>query len=113
MNHRTYDLAFMKKLHVADTLRARSLLRAVLDYPIVFLRRLDELLALKKTMRHRLLDVHVLPGLARPNRRQRMPVIRRCNANRIDPVIRERFTHVAVQLRLLATSAYDIGATTL
>ena len=60
----------MAALRAAD----RTLLRAALHDALVFPRGVDRLLAFPKILRCRLLHVHVLAGLTRPNRAQTVPI---------------------------------------
>src|SRR5262249_40722458 len=64
-----------------DHAASRPALRAMLHDPSVLLGGTHELLAFPQVVRARLLDVHVLPGLTRPDRDQRMPVIGRGDRN--------------------------------
>ena len=62
--------------------------RADLHDPVVARRRLDHPAAFPHGMRRGLLDVHVLASLQRPDRGERVPVIRRGNHDGVDvPVV--------------------------
>ena len=72
-----YHQAFVHQLDIAHEGRVRPALRAVHDDALVLLGGRHELPPFPDAVRHRFLDVHVLAGLAAPDRRERMPVVRR------------------------------------
>ncbi len=75
-------------------------LRAVLDDAVVALRSADELPAFPPIVRARLLHIHVLAHLHRPERDQCVPVMRRGDAHGIKGRIFEQLADVGVSLRL-------------
>jgi hypothetical protein len=78
-----------------------SILRAVLHDPIVFPRRVDRGPTFVHVVAARLLDVHILAGLARPDGHERVPVVRRRDRNGIDVLVVERLANVLDLLRLV------------
>src|SRR5439155_11774147 len=72
--------------------------RAVLNDPVVSPGRLDELPPLPDVVGKRLFDGDILPRLAVPDAPQRMPVIRRGEAHRIDFFVVENPPHVVITL---------------
>ena len=64
--------------------------------------RLDHLPAFEDVVRCRLLDVHVLAGLAGPDRRQRVPVVGRGERNGVDRLVVEHRAIVGLFRRPLA-----------
>ncbi len=73
---------------------------AGLHDPVVFSCRGDHLAAFPYIVRDRLFDVNVLAGLARPDRYQRMPVIRRGGNNRVDILVLKQLSNVDVGIDL-------------
>ena len=63
---------------------ARTGLRADLHEPVVFARRVDHLPPFPDEVRERFLDIHIAPRLARPDDRQRMPILHRRHAERVN-----------------------------
>ena len=61
----------------------------------------DDLLRLEDVVRARLLDVHVLARLARPDRLQRVPMVRRGERHGVDGLVFEQLSEVDVGGRLL------------
>ena len=93
---------------VLDALVAAAL-RAGLDDPVVLPRGLDHPPAFAHVVADRLLDVHVLAGLAGPDRRQRVPVVRRGDRDRVDRLVVEHPADVLHELRLGRRSACSIA----
>src|SRR5262249_5062131 len=78
---------------------AGSLLRAVLNDPLVPLRSLDAAPALGDEVTHRLLDVDVLARLAGPDSDERVPVVRRGDRDGVEVLVLERLADVFDALR--------------
>jgi hypothetical protein len=84
------------EFHIANQRRLAAVLRSVLHDPIVFPGRRYDLLPLIDAVGHRLLDIHVLSGLARPNGRQRVPMVRCRDSDCIDVFILQRLSNIFV-----------------
>ena len=78
----------------AGDIRAAALLRAMLDHDAILALRLDRHAALVHVVAHRLLDVNMLAGLGAPDRHQRVPVVRRCDRDRIDRLVSQCLANV-------------------
>src|SRR5262249_36468943 len=87
------------KLGSAQDVRSAAALRPGLDDALVLARRLDHAPALDDVVRDRLLDVDVLAGLAGPDRRQRVPVVRRRDDERVNVLLFEDLADVLLGLR--------------
>ena len=80
--------------------RVRSTLAALLDDAVVFARGGNDLLRFEHVVGARLLDVDVLPCLARPDGLQRVPVVRRGDRHDVDVLALEHLAKVGVDRRL-------------
>jgi len=80
----------------------------VLDDPAVSPRRLDELPPLPDVVGKRLFDVDILPRLAGPDAPQRMPVIGRGEAYRVDLLVVENPPHVVITLGTAAILRFKL-----
>ena len=101
------DEAVVNQLHVANERRVRATLRAVLhDFAVLF-RGGHELPAFENVVGKRLFDVHVLARLAGPDRRQRVPMVRRRDGHRVDALVGERLANIAIQFGPLALGFFD------
>ena len=101
-NHQ--DLAEVPLAHVVQRLRvAVRSARAVgaLHDAVVLAGRLDHLPAFEDVVGGRLLHVHVLAGLAGPDRHQRVPVIGRGDHDGVDVLALQELAHVGVGRDLL------------
>ena len=87
---------------------AAAVHRADLDHLAVARRRLDHPASFPDGVRRRLLDVDVLSGLQRPDRRQRMPVIRRGDDDGVDVLVVEHAAHVLDEVRLEGRDAGEL-----
>jgi hypothetical protein len=96
------DQAAVNRIHRAHLERPASVLRPDLQHAFRLARHLQHLLAFLDVVAGRLLAIDVLARLHRPDRRQRVPVIRRRDRYRFDRRIRERLAHVLELFRLLA-----------
>ena len=77
------------------------LLAAGLEDALVLARRVDAPLALGERERERLLAVDVLARLARLDRRDRVPVLRRGDADGVDVLARDQLAEVGVRVAAL------------
>src|ERR1051325_9359465 len=105
--HDLADKTVMNEFHVADQGRAGAALRPVLNDATVFFPCGYELSPFIDTMRERLLHIDILSGLARPDCRQRMPVVGRGDGDGIDFLIVERLTDIFVFLWRFPLGALD------
>ena len=91
---------------------------AVLHDPVVLPRRRDDLLRLEHVVRDRLLDEHILAGLDRPDRLQRVVEVRSRDRHGVDasivehpPDVRERsgrfFPAASIVLQPLSMTAWS------
>src|SRR5262245_54047541 len=74
----------------------------MLNHPAIFPSRLNAATPLVHLMAQRLFDVHVFARLARPNREERMPMIRRGDGNHIEIFIVEGLANVLKTFRRVA-----------
>ena len=95
------DAPFVEKLHRGSNVRVAPVLHAGFHDTVVFARRLDRLASFPNVVRGRLLHVNVLARLARPYRRQRMPVVRRRDRDCVDFLVVEHAAKVHFSLRPL------------
>ncbi len=93
--------------HLLDPMRVGAALRALLDDAAVFPRRLDQLAALEDIVAAGLLHVDVLARLARPNRLQRVPMVRRGDGNGVQVLVVEHFPKVLEALGRIAAVVLD------
>ena len=77
--------------------RARPVLGADLDHAAELAGRRHHLLPFPQVVRERLLDVDVLAGLAGPDRRQGVPVVRQGDEHRVDALVVEDFAGVVIR----------------
>jgi hypothetical protein len=77
----------------------RAPLRAMLHDAFILASGSDGDRAFMQIVAARFLDIHILAGLARPDRHQRMPVIRRGNGNRVHILAFEHLPDVLHDLR--------------
>ena len=77
-------------------------LRAALDDPLILAGGLDHLAALKNVMAGRLLHVNVLARLARPDGRQRVPVVRHGDGDRVHVLVLQQLADVRIGLDAVA-----------
>ena len=80
--------------------RIAALLRATLHDAIVLPRRFDQLAAFPDVVGHRLLHIHILPSLQRPNGCKHVPVVARGDDNRVDVLVLHHLAQVLRRLRL-------------
>ena len=92
--------AAVNELDRVDDRGPAAVHRADLHDPVVVCRGLDHLPAFPHGVRGGLLDVYVLAGLQRPDRGERVPVIRRGDDNRVDVLVVEDAPKVLRELRL-------------
>jgi len=76
--------------------RARTILHAHLDHAPISPGRRHHLTALPQVIGKRLLDINVFAGLARPDRRQRVPVVGRRDDHRVDALVVQNSAEVSV-----------------
>src|SRR5260370_14298091 len=76
--------------------RVRSRLAAVLANAVVLLDGTYEMTSFKPVMGARLFDVHVLPGLARPDGHKRVPMIGRGDGNGVNVFVFEQLAHIHI-----------------
>ena len=81
----------------------------MLDDPAVLLGRLDHLAAFEDVVAARLLDVDVLARLAGPDRRQRVPVVRRGDADHVDVLAVVDLAEVGLGLGLVAVLLLELA----
>src|SRR4051794_27477671 len=98
--NRTHN-SLAQQLHGTHLMRHRTALRSHLHHAIVFASRLYHLLALKHVVARRLLDVNILPGLASPDRCERVPMIRRRDRDCIYVLGVEHRAHIGVFFRIV------------
>ena len=89
--------------------RGAAVLRAALDDPLVLPGGLDHLPPLADVERDVLLDVDVLARLARPYRRQCVPVLRRGDNHAVDVLVAEERLHLGDELRFSALCLADLA----
>ena len=85
----------------------------MLDDAVVLPRRLDALAALEHVVAARLLDVHVLAGLAGPDGDQRVPMVAGGDGDGVDFFVFECFADVLHALGRVAASLFDGSRTRL
>src|SRR5438445_1770921 len=105
------DGALLDRLHDVDRARRGALLRPHLYHALALALRRDEQLAFARVVPARLLHVDVLPGLHREQRSRRVPVVGRCDHERVHVLVLERLTKVAQAFGSLALGAGDGGDT--
>src|SRR5436190_631321 len=88
----------------AVEVQAAATLSAMLDDTVVFFGSFDALAALEDVVADRLFNVNIFPGLAGPDRDQRVPVIARGDRNGVKFLVVECLANVlnALRSRLLA-----------
>ena len=88
-------------------------LRAGLADPLVLAGGLDDAAAFADVVADRLLDVHVLAGLHGPDRHQRVPVVRRGDADDIDALVVEHLRGCPRPTSAAASCRFSISLTRL
>src|SRR4051794_33115051 len=88
---------------------ARTALAPVLADHLILLNGPDQLPAFPPIVRTRLLEVHVLPSLRRPDAHERMPVVRGRNRNGIEVFVFEQLAKIDFRLGLWKSHAFGIG----
>ena len=91
------ELAASEAVEHAAEEAAGAVLGADLDHPAVLAGRRHHLPPFPDVIGERLLDVHVLPRLTRPDRRQRVPVVRQGDDHRVDALVVEDLAGVAIR----------------
>ena len=99
------DAAVLDELDRVAHRRPAAVHRADLDDLAVARLRLDHLAAFPHRVRRGLLDVDVLAGLQRPDRRERVPVIRGGDDDGVDVLVVEDAAHVLDEARLVVGDA--------
>ena len=93
--------ATMEKRHRLAHILRRAVVQSDLHTPIILAARFDHFPTFPNVMRRRLLDVDVLARLTRPDRRERVPVIRHDNRDGMHVLVVEHRAQVPMRRRLL------------
>src|SRR5262249_52485928 len=94
------DVAFAQELDGTLLVGKATTLHATLHNAVVFCGGGDHALAFERVIADGLLHVHVLAGLAGPNRCERVPVIRRADDYRVDGLVVVQLVQVLIGTRL-------------
>ncbi len=98
----------MQQRDIANPPRVGAALGAVLKHAAGLLLRGHELFAFPDAPGGRLLNVHVLARLHRPDAGKRVPVVGRGDGNGVDAVVGKHVAHVDESLDFLAALLLDV-----
>ena len=84
----------MNELDRLPHARIRSALGSCLHHALMLARRLDHAASLENIVRYRFFYIDILASLDGPDRSEGMPVVRRCDAHRLNRWILEQFADV-------------------
>ena len=96
------DVAFPHPLNAFSHAAARARLRAGLHDAVKLAGHLDDPATFPNVVGDRLLDIHILAGLHRPDGSERVPMVRRRKADDVNILVLQQLADVAIGFNLLA-----------